>query len=178
VSRCTKWRHTKTPSSAVEQLGSPPPPKRRRIAHSQADAGSSASAHPQLYAHSFEFDPSPPLHDVSAASSLLQPPGDAPTNAPSHLVDDVLRNFHARTHWTTDKSDNKDSEDTLEGDAVEAADSIGPKTDDFWNREDVDMEGDVDPREGIVSDWDILAEEFIVEAEELGKFERSLLHTP
>jgi hypothetical protein len=39
------------------------------------------------------------------------------------------------------------------------------------------MEGDVNPREGIVSDWDILAEEFIVEAEELGKFERSLMHT-
>jgi hypothetical protein len=36
----------------------------------------------------------------------------------------------------------------------------------------------VDPREGIVSDWDLLAEEFIVEAEELGKFEHSLSHTP
>jgi hypothetical protein len=35
----------------------------------------------------------------------------------------------------------------------------------------------VDPREGIVPDWDMLAEEFIVEAEELGKFEHSLLHT-
>src|ERR1700730_15179922 len=110
VSRITKWRHTKTPSSAVVQLGCPPPPKRRRVAHSQADAGSSASVHPQLYAHSFEFDPSPPLLDLSAASSLLQPPGDAPTNAPSHLVDDVLRSYHARTHRTTDESDNEDSE--------------------------------------------------------------------
>jgi hypothetical protein len=130
-----------------------------------------------LYAHSFEFDPSLPLLDLSAVSSLLQPPGDAPTNAPSHLVDDVLRSFHAQTHRTTDESNNRDSEDALKGDAVEAANSIGPKTDDFWNREDVDMEGDVNPREGIVSDWDILAEEFIVEAEELGKFERSLMHT-
>jgi len=40
------------------------------------------------------------------------------------------------------------------------------------------MEGDVDPREGIVSDWDLLAEKFIVEAEKLGEFEHSLLHTP
>jgi len=40
------------------------------------------------------------------------------------------------------------------------------------------MEGDVDPREGIVSDWDLLAEEFIVEAEELGKFWNSSLHSP
>jgi hypothetical protein len=39
------------------------------------------------------------------------------------------------------------------------------------------MEGDVDPREGIISDWDLLAEEFIMEAEELGKFKHSLLHT-
>ena len=40
------------------------------------------------------------------------------------------------------------------------------------------MEGDVDLHEGIVSDWDLLAEEFIVEAEELSKFEHSLFHTP
>jgi hypothetical protein len=40
------------------------------------------------------------------------------------------------------------------------------------------MEGNVDPREGIVSDWNLLAEELIVEAEELGKFEHSLLHAP
>ena len=39
------------------------------------------------------------------------------------------------------------------------------------------MEDDVDPCEGIVLDWDILAEEFIVEAKELGTFEHSLLHT-
>ena len=39
------------------------------------------------------------------------------------------------------------------------------------------MEGEVGPREGIVSDWDLLAEEFIAEAEELGKFEHSLLQT-
>ena len=29
------------------------------------------------------------------------------------------------------------------------------------------MEGNADPREGIVSDWDLLIEEFIVEAEDL-----------
>jgi hypothetical protein len=69
-------------------------------------------------------------------------------------------------------------EDALEGDAVEAADSVDHETDDFWSGEDVGMEGDVDPREGIVSDWDLLTDEFIVEAEELSKFEHSLLHTP
>jgi len=35
----------------------------------------------------------------------------------------------------------------------------------------------VDLHEGIVSDWDLLAEEFIVEAKELDKFGHSLLHT-
>ena len=39
------------------------------------------------------------------------------------------------------------------------------------------MECNVDSHEGIVSDWDLLAEEFIVEAEEHGKFEHLLLHT-
>jgi len=39
------------------------------------------------------------------------------------------------------------------------------------------MEGDADSREGIVSDWDLLGKEFIVEAEELGKFENSLFHS-
>ena len=68
-----------------------------------------------------------------------------------------------------------DSEDALEGDAVEAADSIDHEIDDFWDGEDVTLEGDVDPCEGIVSDWDLLAKEFNIEAEELGKFEHSLL---
>ena len=57
---------------------------------------------------------------------------------------------------------------------MEATDSSDPRTDD---REDVDMEGEVDPHKGIVSDWDILAEDFIVEAHERGMFEHSLLHT-
>jgi hypothetical protein len=56
----------------------------------------------------------------------------------------------------------KDSEDALEGNAVEAADSIDRRTDDSWNEEDVVMKGDVDPREGIVSDWDLLADGFIL----------------
>ena len=43
---------------------------------------------------------------------------------------------------------------------VEAADSVDHETDDFWDGEDtIAMQGDVDPREGIVSDWDLLAEE-------------------
>lgn len=45
------------------------------------------------------------------------------------------------------------------GDTVEAADSVYHETDYFWNGEDIVMQGDVDPREGTVSDWDLLAEE-------------------
>jgi hypothetical protein len=84
------------------------------------------------------------------------------------FVDDVL---------LTDRSDDEDSEGALEGDAVEAADYVDHETDNFWNGEDIAVEGDADPREGIVSDWDLLTKEFIVEAEELGKFGHSLLHT-
>lgn len=89
------------------------------------------NVHPQLHAHSFEFNPSPPLLDVPAASNLLQPPGDARTKVSSHLVNDVLLNLHAWTHRATDQSDNEDSQDAIEGDAVDAADSIDPETDDF-----------------------------------------------
>ena len=91
--------------------------------------------------------------------------------------DNVLLGLHARTHRTTDESDNEDSEDALEGDAAEAADTIDPGTDDFWDGEDVDIEGEVDPRKDVVSDWDILAQDFIVEAERLRKFEGFLMHT-
>ena len=66
----------------------------------------------------------------------------------------------------------------LPEDAVGAADSVCHGTHDFWGEGDIAMEGDVDPHEGIVSSWDLLAKEFIVEAEELGKFEHPLLHTP
>lgn len=187
---------------------SPPPPKRRRIArpqvgqeplivrpgkqkrsrtvnnsstsHSRADASSSSSDRPQiptsqLNAPSFEFNPSLPLLDPPPASNSPQPPGDARGEASSRFADEVLL-FHARTHRTTDQSDDEVSEDAREGNAV--GDSVDHEIDDFGDGEDVAMEGDVDPREGIVSDWDLLAEEFIVEAEELGKFEHSLLHTP
>jgi len=190
VSRWTVRHHL------AARLKSPPPPKRRRTthpqvgqkplttglgkqkrprsennsstSHSRADAGSSSSNNPQFHAPSFEFNPSLPL---------LDPPGDALTEASGPTVDDILLNLHARTHRTTDQSDDEDAEDALEGDAAAAADSVDHETDDFWDGGGVATEGDVDPREGIVSDWDLLAEEFIVEAEELGKFEHSLLHT-
>ena len=142
------------------------------------DASSSSGGHPQLDATSFEINPSLPLADPLAASDSLQLPGDASTEVSSRLFDDVLLNLHTRTHQTTDDSDSEDFEDALEGDGVEAAYTIDPKTNDFGDGEDIEMEDDVDPREGVVSDWDILAEEFIVEAEKLGKFEHSLLHTP
>jgi hypothetical protein len=90
----------------------------------------------------------------------------------------VLLNLHTRTYRAIGESDNKDSEDALDGDAAEAADYIGPGTDDFWDGEDVDMEDEVDLHRGIISDWDLLTKEFIVEAEELGKFQHSLLYTP
>jgi hypothetical protein len=167
---------------------SPQPPKRRRIAnfqagkesliirsgkrkhsrtgnnsytsHSRADPSSSSSGDfPQLHASPFEFNPSLPLLDTPPAS----PAGDALT-ASAPLIDNILLNLHALTH-----RDDDDSEDALEGDAVEATNSVDHETDDFWDGEDVAMEDGVDPREGIVSDWNLLAEELIVEAEELGK---------
>ena len=116
-----------------------------------------------------------PLLDPPPASNLLQSPGDALTEASGLFVDDVPLNLHTQTHRTTDQSDDEDSEGSLEGDAP--ADYIDYETDDFWNGEDVAVEGYADPREGIVSDWDLLAEEFIVKAEELGKFGHSLLRT-
>jgi hypothetical protein len=177
----TRWpiqQHLKLKHLAsIGQHESPPPPKRRRITHFQADA-SSSSGHPQLDAPSFEFNPSLPLVDPPAASDPLQSPVDAQTEVSGRFFDDVLLNLHTQTHQTTDDSDSEDFEDALEGDGVEAAHTIDPETNDFRDREDTDTEDDVDPREGIVSDWDILAEEFIVEAEKLGKFEYSLSHTP
>ena len=142
------------------RLESLPPLKRRRVAHFQAGEGSLPSSNP------------PPVLNPH------QSPGVVCTKPSGHIVNDVLLNLRARTHRTTDHCDNGDSEDDLEGDAVEATDSIDPETDDFWDREDIDTEGDVDLREGVVSDWDLLAEEFIVEAEELGELEHSFLHTP
>jgi len=130
-----------------------------------------------LPTHSFEFNPSLPLLNPTTALSLLQPPRDACTKASSDFVEGILLNLHTRTHQSTDQSDNEDFEDALEGGAVEAAHSIDPKTDDLWNGENIDLEDDVDLHEGVVLDWDILAEEFIVKAEELGKFEHSTLHT-
>ena len=194
--------HKKSPPAhPITQLESPPPPKQRCVthfqapqesfitrpgkqkqsradnnspSHSRADASSSSSDHPQL--HAPLFNPSLPLLDLPPASNLLQLPGAALTEASGPSVDNVLLNLHARTHQITDQSDDEDSEGALEGDAVEAADSIDHETDNFRNGEDVALEGDVDPHEGIVSDWDLLAEEFIVEAEELGKFKHFLLH--
>lgn len=155
-----------------------PPPKRRRIAHFQAEASSSPSGHPQFHAPSSDFNPSVPFLDPPAASNLVQSPESTPAIPSGRLVNDVLLNLQTRTHRATDESDNEDSEDALEEDAAEATESIGPGTDDFWNGEDVDTEDDVDSRRGIVSDWDLLTEDFIVEAEELGKFMHSLLYTP
>jgi hypothetical protein len=125
----------------------------------------------------FKFNPSLPLLDPPSALNLLQPPGNAHTEVSDLLVNNTLLNLHAWTHQTTNQSNDEDSEDALEEDAIEAANSVVHKTDDFWNGEDIAMDGDVDPHEGIVSDWNILAEEFIVGAEELGKFEHSLFHT-
>lgn len=105
--------------------------------------------------------------DPPPTSNLLQQPGDALTEVSGLFVGDVLLNLHTWTHRTTDQSDDEDSEGTLEEDAIGVADYVDHETDDG---EDVAMEGDADPREGIVSDWDILAEESIVEAEELGEF--------
>jgi hypothetical protein len=86
------------------------------------------------------------LLDPPPALNLLQSSGDARTEASGLFIDNVLLNLHARTHRTTDQSNDEDSEEALEGD-------------DFWDGEDVAMEGDVDPHEAFVSDWDLLAGE-------------------
>ena len=157
---CILHHRRQKETSPSPWLESPPPPKQRRIAHFQAgqeDASSSSSGHPppQLHPPPFEFNPSLPLLDPPSAPAV----GDAVTGAPGPF---------------TGQSNGVDSEDALEG----AANSINHKTDGFQNREDVAIGGDADPREGIVSDWDILDEEFIAGAEKLGKSEHSLLHSP
>jgi hypothetical protein len=117
------------------------------------------------------------LFNLPPALNLHQSPGVECTQPSGHIVDDILLSLCAQTHPTTNQSDSEDSEDDLKGDAVEATNSIDPKTDDFCDGEDIDMEGDANLHEGIVSDWDLLAEEFIAEAKELGEFEHSFLHT-
>ena len=173
VHRTTEWRHKKR-----VQPGSPPPPKRRRITHFQAESpvitsdkqkqartdNVSSSSHSrvdtsdhQLHAPSFdEFDPSLPLLNPSPAPNLLQLPRDALTEA-SGPLHDFLLNLHTQKHRTTDQSDDEDSEGpgAVEGDVVEgleAANYVDHESDGFHNEEDIALEGDADPREGIVSD--------------------------
>jgi hypothetical protein len=118
-----------------------------------------------------------PSFDLPPALNLHQLPGVECTQPFSHIIDDILLSLCAWTHPTTNQSDGEDSEDNLKGDTVEATDSIDPETDNFCDGEDIDTEGDTNLHKGIVSDWDLLAEEFIVKAEELGEFEHSFLHT-
>ena len=153
-------------AEAQAQAQAPPPPKQCCIANFQADAGSSSSGHPQLHAPSFDLNPPADL-------GLLQSPEDACTVLSCRFVNEVLLDLHARMHQITNETDDKSSEDTLKGDT----DSVDPGIDDFRNGEDIDTEGEVDLCEGIVSNWDMLDKEFIVEAERLGKFEHSLLCT-
>ena len=189
VSRQTAWHHSKR-----VQPESSRPLKRRRIAHfqtkspiitpdkqrrsctdnisSSSHSHVDASDHPQLHAPSLdEFNPSLPLLNPPA-SNLFQPQGDALTEASSVFIDNFLRNLLTQTH----QSDDEGSEGAFKGDAAEAAD-IDHDTGNSKNGEGVTVEGDADPCEGMVSDWDLLAEEFIVEAKELGNFRHYLLHT-
>ena len=173
VSQSTAWRHEHRIETRPE---SPPPPKRRRTAHFQVGQESfiiTPDKQKRSRTDNISSNPSLPLLDPPPASNLLQPPEDALTEASGLFLDNFLLDLHTWTHQTTDQSDDEDSEGALEGDAVEAGDYVVHETDDFWNGEDVDM----DPREGIVSGWDLLGEDFIVEAEELRKFGHSLLHT-
>ena len=75
-----------------------PPPKRRRIAHFQADASSSSGCHPQSHTPEFELDPPLPSLDQPADLDQFQSPGDAHTVPSHHLVNDVLLDLHAWTH--------------------------------------------------------------------------------
>jgi hypothetical protein len=86
----------------------------------------------------------------------------------SHFIEDVLLNLHSWTHRTTNKSDDEDSDDALEGDAAKAGNTTDPGTNESSDEEDV--EDEVDPCEGIILDQDIFAEWFVVEAERLCKF--------
>jgi len=154
-----------------------PPPKQHHIAPLQADASSSSSGRPQFHAPSSKFNPSLPFFDPPAASTNLpQSPGYARSILSGQFINNVPLNLHTRTRQAINESDNE-SEDTLDGDAAEATDPTGPGTNGLWNGEDVDMEDKVDPHEGIVLDSDILVEEFLTEAEELGKSKYYLLHT-
>jgi len=155
-----------------------PPPKRCRIAPLQADASSSSSGRPQFHTPLSEFNPSLPFFDpLVASTNLPQLPGYTHSIPSSQFVNDVPLNLHTRTHRAINESNNE-SEDALDGDAAEATDPTSPGTDGLWIGEDIDMEDKVDPHEGIVPDSDILVEEFLVEAEELGKSKYYLLHTP
>jgi len=176
VSRQTAQRHQKRSSLPV-QPESPPLPKRRRTANFQAGQESFIIPLDKQKQSRTDNIPSTSRSRIDAGDHPLQPPGDAPAEASGLFVDDVLLNLYARTHRTTDQCDDESSEGALEEDAVEAAGYVDHEPDDFWNGEDLAAEGDGDPREGIVSDWDLLTEKFIVEAEELGKFGHSLLHT-
>jgi hypothetical protein len=184
VTRWTAARHI-----SGQQLESPPPPKRRRVAHSQRGQESlitrpgkreqsrtgnnSSTAHSRTDASSSSSDQPPFDFDPSSPTS---PAGDASTEASGPSLDKALLDIYALRHRTSYRSDDEDSEDVLEEDVVEAVDFVDHETSDFWDGEDVAMEGGVDPREGIVSDWDLLTEKFIVEAEELGEFEHSSSH--
>jgi len=154
--------------------GSPLPRKWHHTGHFQVGASSSSSGHPQFHVPLFEFNPSLPFLDLPEASNLLQSPGYACTIPSGCVVNDILLNLHAQTHRATDESNNEDSEDTLGGDVTEAA---GPGTGNLWNGEDIDTEEEEDPYGDIILHWDILAQDFIAEAEELGKSKHSLLHT-
>ena len=174
LTQWTIWCHVQS-STMQRKSGSPPPCKRHCTGHFQAGASSSSSSHPQFHMPSFEFDPSLPFLDLPEASNLLQLPGYTHTIPSGCIVDDILLNLHARTHWATDESNNEDSEDALRGDVTEAA---GPGTGNLGNGEDIDTEEEEDPYGDVISHWDILAQDFIAEAEELGKSKHSLLHTP
>jgi hypothetical protein len=74
------------------------------------------------------------------------------TEASGPFVDEVPSDLHARTHQLTEESDGKDSEDTPKEEAAEASDLVNPETVGFENGEDIDMEGDLGPHGGAVSD--------------------------
>src|SRR5258708_20351958 len=173
VSQATAWRHEHRIETHPE---SPPPPKQRRTAHFQVGQEACImTTKKQKWSRTDNIfsNPSLPLLDPPHASNLLQPPEDALTEVSGLFLDDFLLDLHTWTHQTTDQSDDEDSEGALKGDTVEAGDYVVHKTDDFWNGQNVN----VDPHEGIVLGWNLLGEDFIMEAEELHKFGHSLLHT-
>ena len=129
VHRTTEWRHKKR-----VQPESPPPPKRRRIAHFQAESPV-ITPDKQNRARTDNI-PSSSHSRVDTSDRQLHAPSFDEFNPSLPSLDSPPAHPHTRKHRTADQSDDEDSEDVVEGDAVEgleAANYVDHESDDFRN---------------------------------------------